>query len=59
MTWKITKEVPEKERSTCDSFSKKLRIDKVEITDTETIAKTFNNFFVKIGAKSCIKNSKR
>ena len=34
---------------TCDSFPKKLIIDKVEITDTKTIAKTFNNFFVKIG----------
>ena len=34
---------------TCDSFSKKLIIDKVEITDTKTIANSFNNFFVKIG----------
>ena len=30
-------------------FSKKLIIDKVEITDTKTIAKIFNIFFVKIG----------
>ena len=30
-------------------FSKKLIIDKVEITDTKTIAKTFNIFFVKTG----------
>ena len=29
-------------------FTKKLIIDKVEITDTKTTAKSFNNFFVKI-----------
>ena len=39
----------EKKRGTFDSFSKKSIIDRVEVTDTKTIAKTFNNFFVKIG----------
>ena len=38
------KQVIGKKRGTHDSFHKKLIIDKVEITDTKTIAKTFNNF---------------
>ena len=38
-----------KKRGTCDSFPKKLIIDKVEITDTKTIDKTFNNYILKIG----------
>ena len=36
-------------------FPKKLIIGKVEITDTKTIAKTFNNFFVKIGSNLSLK----
>ena len=51
-TWKIMNEVIGKKRVTCDSFPKKLIIDKVEITDTKT--KTFNNF-----SKSCIENSEK
>ena len=46
-TWKIIKEVIGKKIGTFDSFPKKLVIDKVEITDTKTIAKTFSNFFAK------------
>ena len=34
----------------CDSFPKTLIIDKVESTDTKTIANSFDNFFVKIGS---------
>ena len=34
----------------CDSFPKTLIIDKVENTDTKTIANSFDNFFVKIGS---------
>ena len=38
-----------KKRGTFNSFLKKLIIDELEITDTKTAAKTFNNLFVKIG----------
>ena len=48
-TWKIIKAVAGKKRGTCDSFPNTLIIDKLEITDTKTIANSFNNFFVKIG----------
>ena len=34
----------------CDSFPKTLIIDKVESTDTKTIANSFDNLFVKIGS---------
>ena len=47
------------ERGTCDSFSKKLIIGKVEIPDTKTITATFNNFFCNNWAKSCIENSEK
>ena len=40
--------IEKKERGTCDSFLKKLIIDKVKITDTKIITETFNNFFVMI-----------
>ena len=40
------KKIIGKKRGTCDSFPKKLIIDKVEITDTKTSAKRFNNFFL-------------
>ena len=45
---KIIKEVIGNKRGTCDFFPPKLIIDKVEITNTTTIAKTLNNFFGKI-----------
>ena len=48
-TWKIIKQIIGKRRGTCDSFPPRLIIVKIEITDTKTIANTFNNFFVKIG----------
>ena len=48
-TWKIIKAVVGKKRGTCDSFPNTLIIGKVEITDTKTVANSFNNFFVKIG----------
>ena len=54
-TWKIIKEVIEKKRGTCDSFPKTLIIEKVDISDTKTIANSFWNFFV----KSCITHSKK
>ena len=38
-----------KKRGTSESFPKTLINDKVEITDTKTIANSCNNFFVKIG----------
>ena len=44
-TWKIIKEVIARNGGTCGSFPKTLIIDKVEITDTKTIANSFNNFF--------------
>ena len=40
-TWKIIKEVIEKKRGTCDSFPKTLIIEKVDISDTKTIANSF------------------
>ena len=47
-TWKIIKEVIEKKRGTCDSFPKTLIIEKVDISDTKTIANSFWNFFCEI-----------
>ena len=53
--WKIIKQVTGKKRGTCDSFPKTLISDKVEITDTKTIANSFNNFFVRIGPNLALK----
>ena len=54
----MIKKVIGKKTGTCDSFPKKLTIDKVEITNTKTIAKTFNNFFVKTGPNLAWKTPK-
>ena len=53
------KEVIGKKRGTCDFFPKTLIIDKVKITDTKTIANSFNNFFVKIGPNLASKIPKK
>ena len=54
----MIKKVIGKKTSTCDSFPKKLTIGKVEITNTKTIAKKFNNFFVKTGPNLASKTPK-
>ena len=54
---KIVKEViRKKERDTFDSIPKKSIIDQVEIADTKTSNKTFNNLFVNSGPNLASKN---
>ena len=53
------KEVIGKERGTFDTFpKKKMIINKVEIIDTETVARTFNTLFVKIKPNLALNISK-
>lgn len=53
----LEKKVIEKKRDTCDS-PKKWIILNVEINDSKTISKTFNNFFVTIELNLASKISK-
>ena len=56
---KIVKEViRKKERDTFDSIPKKSIIDQVEIADTKTSNKTFNNLFVNSGPNLASKTPK-
>ena len=50
-TWQVIKEAIGKEKCKQQYLPKKILVDKISITETESIAKSFNKYFTHIGPK--------
>ena len=50
-TWQIIKEAIGKEKYKQQNLPKKILVDKKSITETESIAESFNKYFTQIGPK--------
>ena len=50
-TWQVIKEAIGKEKYKQQNLPKKILVDKISITETESIAESFNKYLTQIGAK--------
>ena len=50
-TWQVIKEAIGKEKCKQQNLPKKILVDKISITETESIAESFNKYFTHIGPK--------
>ena len=50
-TWQVIKEAIGKEKCKQQNLPKKILVDKISITETESIAESFNKYFTQIGPK--------
>ena len=50
-TWQVIKEAIGKEKYKQQNLPKKILVDKISITETESIAESFNKYFTQIGPK--------
>ena len=48
-TWQVIKEAMGKEKCKQQNLPKKILVDKINITETESIAERFNKYFTQIG----------
>ena len=50
-TWQVIKEAIGKEKWKQQNLPKKILVDKIGLTETESIAESFNKYFTQIGPK--------